>query len=57
MEKEAKNTEIKEVLMEADEKCPYPYIQLDCTADEFVKKVGAISLNDFMRKISEKYGV
>lgn len=57
MGKEAKNTEIKEVLMEADEKCPYPYIQLDCTADEFVKKVGAISLNDFMRKISEKYGV
>ncbi len=57
MGKEVKDMKIKEVLMEADEKCPYPYIQLDCTAEEFVKEVGAVSLNDFLRKISEKYGV
>ena len=49
--------EIKGVLMGADDKCPYPYIQLDCTNEEYAKQVGAISLDDFMAKISEKYGV
>ena len=48
---------IKGVLMEADENCPYPYIQLDCSAEEFMAKVGAVSLSDFMNKISEKYSL
>lgn len=59
MEKEKKQDSkiIRKVLKEADEKCPLPYIQLDCTMEEYVAQIGAISLEDFMKKVSEKYGV
>ncbi len=43
--------------MEADENLPYPYIQMDCTIEEFEELIDVISLEDFMRKISDKYGI
>ena len=49
--------EIKGVLMEADDKHPYPYTKYDCTAEEHMEQIGAISLEDFIQKISNKYEV
>lgn len=43
--------------MEADENHPYPYIQMDCTIEEFEELTGSISLEDFMRKVSDKFGL
>ena len=45
------------VLKDADDKCPFPYTKLDCTIEEFVELTGAISLDDFMRKMSDKHGI
>lgn len=42
---------IKMTLKGPDEFCPYPYIQLDCPFEEYAKQVGAIFLEDFMKKI------
>ena len=52
-----RNYKAKSALKEADEKCPFPYIQLDCTIEEFVERTDAISLDDFMKKISDKYWI
>jgi hypothetical protein len=48
---------IKKVLMESDEKCPYPYTQLNCSIEEYASQVDAVSLDDFMQKVNEKYGI
>lgn len=48
---------IRKVLKEADEKCPLPYIQLDCTMEESAAQIGAKSLEEYMKKVSDKYGV
>ncbi len=42
---------------DADETHPYPYIQMDCTIEELVEQTRAVSLDDFMRKNSDKYGI
>ena len=48
---------IKKILKEADEKCPYPYTQLDCSFEDYAGQVGAVSLEGFMQKMNEKYGI
>lgn len=47
-------------LKDPDEHCPLPYIQLDCTTEEleeYFAEIGAISLEDFMKKVSDKYDI
>ena len=49
--------EIRGILMEVDDKHPYPYTKYDCTAEEHMEQIGAISLEVFMQKISDKYEI
>ena len=38
-------------------KHPYPYnTKYDNTAEEHMEHIGAISLDDFMKNVSDKYG-
>ena len=48
---------IKKILKEADEKCPYPYTQLDCSFEDYASQVGAVSFERFMQKVNEKYDI